>query len=250
MFYDYLAVVLMSVGLLGLVGDWISNDEDAVDAASEDESDLAYVQGDTVVTLTDAAGETAQETYGPADLTLAPTLTGGAGDDTIVATQSTGMALILEGQDGDDTIDFGYGASVDGGDGADVLNLSVQRNALLSDADIGTVDLIDTDDSLAITLADDTPGFVHRVVGQTTQTVADVAVQTRWIDYYVSDQDDLNSSNLNVDQTYPADIATRVVRVVVGEVSADQPDNLNTAPDITVNRSVASTTDISANVVS
>ncbi len=260
MFYDYLAVALIAIGLgdliLGLVTDSdTSTDPDPDTAPDEGDmltpdpsdsnpDDYVYVSGETVVTV--ETGEQLETSiFQDVDFGLAPTVSGTAERDIITASDGTGMPLTLEGDDGDDVIAFGFGADVAGGVGSDVLSLSVTRNALASESDAGVIDLTDSNDALDVTFEDATPAFVHIVRGQSTEETEGVIVQTDWVDYYVSDQADLEADVISNGLYNGADV-TRVFRAVIGEGTPDAPAMINQDATINVNREIASFIDLTS----
>lgn len=252
MFYDYLAVALIAIGLgdliLGLVTDSDTSTDPDPDAAPDegdmltpdgDDSSLdAYVAGETVVTV-ETGEQLATYNFQAEDFGLAPTISGTEERDIITASDDTGMPLTLEGDDGDDVIAFGFGADVAGGAGSDVLSLSVTRNALASESDAGVIDLTDSNDALDVTFEDATPAFVHIVRGQSTEETEGVTVQTDWVDYYVSDQADLEAAAIS-NGLYDGADATRVFRAVIGVGTPDAPATINEDATINVNREIAS----------
>lgn len=251
MFYDYLAIALITFGVGDLILGFISDSDDTTDETDETtteegdlltseptDSDADYVSADTVVTV-ETDGETETSTFEDLDYGIAPTVTGTADDDSITASTNTGLPINLQGGAGDDTISFGFGAQVSGNDGADVLELAVTPNALASNSAAGEIDLTDPQDTLAITFADDTPEFVHIVRGQSSETVDGVEVTTEWLDYYVSDQADLGEADLTDTGAYDGDAATHVFRAVIGEGTDEAPATVNEDATITVNRDIA-----------
>jgi len=142
------------------------------------DSDPDYVSGPTTI-LTTTNGETSTTTFDDVDFGVAPTVLGTDERDQIDASDDTGLEINIEAGAGDDNISFGFGASVDGGEGVDVLALSVTGNALASNSDAGTIDLTDSDDALVVNFEDGTPEFVHAVRGQTITEVDGVTIQTK-----------------------------------------------------------------------
>lgn len=258
MFYDYLAVGLIAIGLGDLILGVVTDSDTSTDPEPDltpDEGDMltpdpgdsnpddyVYVSGETVVTV-ETGEQLETSSFQDVDFGLAPTVSGTAERDIITADYETGMPLTLEGDDGDDVISFGFGADVAGGAGSDVLNLSVTRNALASESDAGVIDLTDSNDALAVTFEDTTPAFVHIIRGQSTAQVEGVTLQTDWVDYYVSDQADLNTADI-ANGLYDGADATRVFRAVIGEGTADAPAMINEDATINVNREIASIFDL------
>jgi hypothetical protein len=261
MYFDYLIMAFVGYGIidafLGYGDDSaLLEDEDAVPEPEIDpdggdlldpdtgdsEPDPDYVSGATTINIT-TGGETSTTTFEDVDFGIAPTTVGTNEDNQIVASNDTGLEFNIDAGAGDDTVSFGFGASVDGGEGADILELAVTGNALASNSEAGTIDLADSDDSLIVNFEDDTPEFVHAVRGQTITVVDGVTIQTDWIDYYVSDNADLDVDNLGDDTLYDADDATRVFRAIIGEGTDDFPADINENPDITFNRTITGTVD-------
>lgn len=273
MFYDYLAVALIALGVgdlfLGLISDSETATDDTEDATTDPTTDTGdmltpetgdpatpdtgdsnpdaetgdpdpdYISSDTQVTV-ETNGNSEISTFEDIDYGIAPTVSGTQDDDIITASPDTGLPINLQGGAGDDTISFGFGASVFGGAGADVLELAVTHNALASNNAAGAIDLTDPDDTLAINFAEDTPEFVHIVRGQSTQTVDGAEITTDWLDYYVSDQEDLSEADLSDAGTYTGEATTHVFRAVIGEGTADAPATVNEDATITLNRDIAS----------
>lgn len=253
MYLDYLTVAILAIGsgnlILGFFDD--SSDDtppdpdiepeiDPVVDPESDPTDLLFVAGPTTATV-DTDGETTTTTFDEAAYDVTPTVTGTDGRDVIDVTDDTGLTIDIIAGAGDDTITFGYGANVNAGTGDDVMILDVALNALASQSAAGTIDLTDSDDSLAVEFDDDTPAFVHAVRGQSIETVDGVTIQTEWVDYYVSDDEALTNTTLDADGLYDPEAATRVFRAVIGQAE-DGPDlQTNDTPTIVLNRPVAST---------
>lgn len=220
-------------------------DSDEVDTPDEtdEEDDYVYVSGPTTVTV-ETDGETATSTFDDVEFGLAPTVTGTDERDIMTSSDETGFEVNLDAGAGDDAISFGFGASVDSGEGNDVMDLTVTRNALASDNGAGTIDLTDDADSLSVTFEATTPEFVHTVRGQSTSTVDGVAVQTDWIDYYVSDRADISDVGFDDNNLYDSQDTTRVFRAVIGEGSTADPAVINADPSIIVNRTVSSSVNL------
>ena len=268
MFYDYLAVALISLGvgdfLWGLIDDSSAEaDEtatpepeinpDAGDLTAKPEGDsgaedVAYVSTATTVTV-ETDGETETSIFEDIDYGVAPTVSGSDFRDIISASDQSGLEINLDAGAGDDFTSFRFGASVIPGEGSDIMSLSVTQNALASDNGAGVIDMTDANDSLDVTFEDTTPEFMHTVRGQSIEVVDGVTVQTDWIDYYVSDSADLGTATLDDNDLYGPETATRVFRVVIGEGTAAAPADPNTDPSISINRDIATTinatTDIS-----
>lgn len=256
MYYDYLAVALIAFGVGDLFLGFISDSSETTTETNEPttdetdangdmitpetgDSDPDYVSQDTLVTV-ETDGNTETSTFEDIDYGVAPTVTGTESDDIITASPDTGLPINIQGGAGEDTISFGFAANVAGGAGADVLELAVTPNALASNNAAGEIDLTDSEDTLAVNFADDTPEFVHIVRGQSTEIVNGVEIQTEWLDYYVSDQADLSEAGLSEAGTYNAAAATVVFRAVIGEGTSEAPAEVNEDASITVNRDIAS----------
>lgn len=259
MYFDYLIMAFVGYGIIdafmgygdesdpidetGAVPD-TETDPDLGETPDPDtgHSDPDYVSGPTTI-LTTTNGETSTTTFDDVDFGVAPTVLGTDERDQIDASDDTGLEINIEAGAGDDNISFGFGASVDGGEGVDVLALSVTGNALASNSDAGTIDLTDSDDALVVNFEDGTPEFVHAVRGQTITEVDGVTIQTDWIDYYVSDNADLGADNLDADNLFAATDATRVFRATIGEGTDDFPADINETPTVQFNRTIASMVD-------
>ena len=220
--------------------DALGEEDDQGDELAEGD-ETGFVPRPTTITITDDQGEARDTVFDGAQFDTAPTLSGSDGRDLFEASDDTGFELILEAGGGNDNMEFGYGASVDPGDGSDRLFLNVTQNALLSENEHGTVNLTDPDDALSITFEDDTSEFLHAVRGSSVTPSDAGPVRVTWIDYYVSDQEQLPGSAFIDGGTYDSESATRVVRVIVGEnaTTAEAPQ-INSDPTIVFNRTVAS----------
>ena len=216
----------------------VTEDADTDDVEDDETIGDDFVDDTTTVTV-DTAGEISTSTFTDVELGIAPTISGTEFDDTITATDTTGFPLNLNGGAGDDAINFGYGANVDGGAGTDALSLSVTANALASDEDVGTIDMTDTQDALAVNFADDTPEFLHTVRGQTFTDTDGGQIRTVWVDYYLSDTAELGADDLTDNRTYAPDDATRVFRAIIGTGPADTPLVVNNVAQIDTNRTLA-----------
>lgn len=262
MFYDYLAIAIITLG----VGDFIWGFIDDSDAPRDEtatpepetvpetgdmtdeldpDSETAepYVAGPTTVTV-ETDGETTTTTFDDTEFGVAPTVSGTEFRDTITASDETGLAINLDAAAGDDFLSFGFGASVDPGTGSDVMSLNVTQNALASENGAGTIDMTDTNDSLTISFEDATPEFMHTVRGQSFETVDGVTIQTDWIDYYASDNADLSTATLDANTHYAPEDATRVLRVVIGEGTEADPAEINADPAIILNRTISSSVNL------
>lgn len=214
---------------------------DEVTPEPEIVEDYVYISGPTTVTV-DTEGEVSTSVFEDIDYGIAPTAIGTDVRDTIDASDETGFNLNIEAGAGDDTVNFGFGASVNGDEGADILFLTVTQNALASDNDVGQINMTDTADTLSVTFEDETPEFVRTVRGQTVATVDGVTTQVDWIDYYVSDTETLGEADL-AEGNYAASDATRVFRAILGS-GAEGATAINGEPSIVVNRTIATQVDL------
>ncbi len=245
MYFDYFVLGFIALGIGDLFFNWTgdSDTENGEDETPEPEipdgeSD-EYVAGVTTITV-ETDGETATTTFDDVDFGVAPTVSGTELRDIIAASDDTGLEMNLDGGAGDDSISFGFGASVTPGEGDDIMDLSVTRNALASESEFGVIDLTDADDALSVNFEDETPEFVHTVRGQTIETIDGTEVRTEWVDYYVSDSAELSRADLIDDNTYDAQSATRVFRAIIGQGAATGTIDINADPAITLNRTIAS----------
>lgn len=211
------------------------------DPEPEINEDYVYISGPTTVAV-ETEGEVSTSVFDDIDYGIAPTAIGTDVRDIIDASDETGFNLNIEAGAGDDTVNFGFGASVNGDEGADILSLTVTQNALASDNDVGQINMTDTADTLSVTFEDETPEFVLTVRGQTVTTVDGVTTQVDWIDYYVSDTEALGEADL-AEGSYPATDATRVFRAILGS-GAEGATDINDDPAIVLNRTIATQVDL------
>mgnify|MGYP003630426314 CR=1 FL=1 len=204
--------------------------------------DYLYVGGTTTVTV-ETEGEVTTTSFEDVDFGIAPTVFATDFGDIVTASDETGLELNIDAGDGDDTVNFGYGASVDGGEGSDILLLSVTQNALASENDVGQIEFTDTTDTLSVDFENETPEFVHTVRGQTTVVADGVSTQTDWIDYYVSENATLSEDALSTEGYIAPTEATRVFRAILG-TGTPGATAVNDDPAIQVNRTIATTTDL------
>jgi len=242
----------LAFGLLALVPMLDTSGDDPTTDEDTDTPDI------TTVTVTDGAGVETVVEFDPADAVVGQTATveGTATNDTVVAPNEASVPLQINTLDGDDTISFGFGASVDPGEGTDQLNLTL-TSAALSNDDLsgGTVDMSGTDDALAIDIEDAATGFLHEVRFQNTDTPdATTTIDSETLIYVLSQSD-----TLTVD-TAASEVAGNVVFVeatqvlveldlgsettVTGTDAAGNPTSdvtgaINTDPTVLVNRDIA-----------
>ena len=213
----------------------------------------------TSVSVTDADGietivefDSANAVAGEVD-----TVDGTALRDVIVAPDEATVPLQIKTLEGDDAVQFGFGTSVDPGEGVDVLDLTITAAALANgNLAGGTVDFADTDDALAIEVEDDATGFLHEIrVTLNEAPDAATASQTEVLIYVLSDAEILTiddaatatAGELVFDQ--PAQVLVQVnlgtETTVTGTDAEGNPTTtvtggINDDPTIVLNRDVTS----------
>jgi len=297
MYFDFIVMALMGVGAAAGLFDWFDSDtpedpepedepiadvpgddpsddpgdepgDETGDDTGDDPADVPTDDGDsapateTTVLIEDADGNVTETTVDTSASDGTVTLTGTPDSDIITADPDAGQEFGISSGAGDDTINFGLGVSADGGDGADMLNLTVTETAFAANTAAGaaalstSADLSGTSDALAVEIDDSIEGFVHFVTVTTTgpddpsedgETVSRFVSQTLYIlvtDSAEAPDQETVLGNPDGTQIVQVDLGTQLETYDVADQTTPTSVQgaINTDPQIAINRDIATET--------